>query len=208
MLWLVKIWVITPIQQLLYGTPVFIILKYEVTISFIMDYQNLNQKIIRNPYPMPIIGNTIQKLEVLQYSISLDLNMGYYTIDIFPNSSDIITIVAEFDKLGYNRFLIWPCASGYIFQANVDELPSYIKGVKMYIDGILVLVLYWLYKDCLTQYNPFCTSIISSNQITKEYSDNFIINHGHFYQRRTYVGWRTFHDEFIIAKSLYPYFIF
>ena len=97
---------ITPIQQLLYGTPVFIILKYEVTISFIMDYQNLNQKIIRNPYPMPIIGNTIQKLEVLQYSISLDLNMGYYTIDIFPNSSDIITIVAEFDKLGYNRFLI------------------------------------------------------------------------------------------------------
>ena len=71
-----------------------------------MDYQNLNQKIIRNPYPMPIIGNTIQKLEVLQYSISLDLNMGYYTIDIFPNSSDIITIVAEFDKLGYNRFLI------------------------------------------------------------------------------------------------------
>ena len=48
----------------------------------------------------------MKKLEGFHYAVTLDPNMGYYTIDIFPNSSDIITIVAEFDKLGYNRFLI------------------------------------------------------------------------------------------------------
>ena len=31
------------------------------------------------------------------------------------------------------------CASGEIFQAKLDELLSYIKGFKTYIDYILVL---------------------------------------------------------------------
>ena len=31
------------------------------------------------------------------------------------------------------------CASGDIFQAKVDNLLGYIKGIKTYIDDILVL---------------------------------------------------------------------
>ena len=70
-----------------------------------------------------------------------------------------------------------------------------------------VLVRYWFSKDCLTQLNPFCAYIISSNQITRAHSDNIIINNGHCSQRITSVGWCKCHDKFRIATSLYPYFI-
>ena len=49
------------------------------------------------------------------------------------------TIVTEFGKLKYNRLPMGMCASGGIFQAKVDDLLGNIKGIKTYIDDILVL---------------------------------------------------------------------
>ena len=60
---LVEIGVLTLVQYSKYGTPVFVIPKKEVTVRFITDYHRLNHKLVRKPYSLPRIGNTIQKLE-------------------------------------------------------------------------------------------------------------------------------------------------
>ena len=51
-------------------------------------------------------------------------------------------IVNEFGKFRYNCLPMGICALGYIFQAKVDELLGEIKGVKTYIDDILVFTKY------------------------------------------------------------------
>ena len=66
--------------------------------KFITDYFMLNQKLVRNPYPLHRIENKIHKLEYLQYVTALDINMGYYTIRTLPASKGMMTIVTEFDK--------------------------------------------------------------------------------------------------------------
>ena len=81
----------------------------------------------------------MQKLEILHYATSLDLNMGYYTIRIYPNIQDTTTIITEFCKLRYNRLPMDMCTLGDIFQAKVEKLLSEIEGIKTYIDDILVL---------------------------------------------------------------------
>ena len=63
--------------------------------------------------------------------------MGYYTIRISSANQDRMTIVTKFGKFRYNRLPMGICASGYIFQAKVDELLSDIEGVKTYIDDNL-----------------------------------------------------------------------
>ena len=65
--------------------------------------------------------------------------IGYYTIRISLASPDMKTIVTEFGKFRYNRLPMGMCASGDIFQANVDKLLGDTKGVKTYINGIYVL---------------------------------------------------------------------
>ena len=59
---LVKIVVLTPVQQSQYSTPVFIMPDKEWTVRFITQYLRLNQQLVRNPYPLPRIGKTIQQL--------------------------------------------------------------------------------------------------------------------------------------------------
>ena len=65
--------------------------------------------------------------------------MGYYTIRLSPASQDMTTIVAEFEGFIYNRLPMGMFYFGDIFQAKVDELPGDIKGVKAYIDDIIIL---------------------------------------------------------------------
>ena len=57
---LVKIGLLTTVQ---YSTPVIIFPKKEDTVRFIIDYCRINQKLFRNPYPLPRICETMQKLK-------------------------------------------------------------------------------------------------------------------------------------------------
>jgi hypothetical protein len=136
---LVNIGVLDRVEQSEYGTPVFIIPKKEGTVRFLTDFRQVNKTIVRKPYPIPRIGETMQQLEGFQFASALDLNMGYYTIALAESSKDITTIVTEFGKFRYNKLPMGMCISGDTFQAKVNELLGDIEGVKAYIDDILVL---------------------------------------------------------------------
>ena len=136
---LVDIGVLTPVQESRYGTPVFIIPKKEGTVRFITDFRRVNKNVVRKPYPIPRIGETMQQLEGFQFATALDLNMGYYTIQLDAASKEITTIVTEFGKFQYNVLPMGLVVSADIFQAKVNELLGDIEGVKAYIDDILVL---------------------------------------------------------------------
>ena len=134
---------ITTVQQSQYSTPVFMIPKKEETVIFMIDYRRINRQLVRKPYPSPRIGETMHKLEGFQYATALNLNMGYYTIRLFPDIQYMTTTVTEFGKFRYNCLPMGMCASGDIFLTQVDKLLGDIEGVKTYIDNILVLS-----KDC------------------------------------------------------------
>ena len=130
---------ITPVQQLEYGTPVFKIIEEGGAVRFITDQRKLNHKIVRKPCTLPRIGDTMQQLELFQYSMAIDLNMVYYIIQIFPVIRNPKTIVTEFGKFRYNKVLIGLCVSKDMFQDKINEIPGGIKVDKAYIYNILVL---------------------------------------------------------------------
>ena len=79
-------------------------------------------------------------MEGFQYATTLDLNMGYYTIQLSPKSKDLTTIVTEFGKFRCNVLPMGLCISGGIFQAKVNELLGDIEGLYAYIDDILLTI--------------------------------------------------------------------
>ena len=69
---LVKMGVLTPVQQSQYDTNVFIVPKKESTVRFITGYCRLNQKLVRKPYPLSRICETMKQLEGFT---ALDISM-------------------------------------------------------------------------------------------------------------------------------------
>ena len=104
-----------------------------------MEYINLNQQLVINPYPIYIKVKNIHRLEVFQYVTELDINIGQYTIYIFTRSQDMTIIVTEFGQSRYNRLLMVIGDNGYIFKDKLDKILGYIKVLKTYNDNILVL---------------------------------------------------------------------
>ena len=81
-----------------WAAPTFIIPKKDGTVRFISDFRELNKRIKRKPYPIPKIQDLMQKIKGFQYGTSLDLNMGYYHIELSPQSKQICTIVLPWGK--------------------------------------------------------------------------------------------------------------
>ena len=81
----------------------------------------------------------MKQLEVLQFATTLDITMGYYTIQLDEKYKYVMTIVTEFGKLQYNVLPMGLGISGDIFQTKVNKILVNIKGVKTYIDYMLVL---------------------------------------------------------------------
>ena len=134
-----KIGVLERVQESEWGTPVFIIPKNEGTVCFLTDFRKVNGQIVRKPFPIPKIADTLQQLEGFKYATALDLNMGYYTIPLSECSKNITTIVTEFGKFRYTCLPMGMVISGDVFQSKVYDLIGDIDGVRTYIDDILCI---------------------------------------------------------------------
>ena len=90
-----------------WAAPTFLILNKDITVRFILDFRKLNKPIKRKPYPIPKIQDLLLELEGFQYATALDLDMGYYHIEIEPESSRLCKIVLPWGKYKYRKLHTW-----------------------------------------------------------------------------------------------------
>ena len=65
-----------------WASPKFIILKKNVSIRFLTDFREVNKRLIQTPWPLAKISTILQELDAFMWATSLDLNMGYYHIQL------------------------------------------------------------------------------------------------------------------------------
>ena len=101
---LVKIGVLHKVNCFEWGASTFVIPKKDQTVIFVTNFRQLNKQIKRKPHPIPKIQYLLIKLKGFTFTTSLDLNMGYYHINLTPSSSALCTIVLAWDKYKYLKF--------------------------------------------------------------------------------------------------------
>ena len=79
------------------------------------------------------------KLEGFKYATSLDLNMGYYHIELNPDSWKLCTIVLPWGKYEYLRLPMGLCNSPDIFQEKMSTLIHDLEFVRAYIEDLLAI---------------------------------------------------------------------
>ena len=73
------------------------------------------------------------------YASTLDLNMGYFTIRLDPDSQKICTIILPWGKYSYLRLPMGVSGSPDIFQEKMSDLIRALHYVRTYIDDLLVI---------------------------------------------------------------------
>ena len=101
--------------------PTFIIPKKNGTLHFLYHFIELNKKIKSKPFPIPKTQDLLFKLEGFKYTLSLDLNMGYYHIKLCPFSRKICTILLSLGKYEYQKLPMCLSNSPDIFQEKNEQ---------------------------------------------------------------------------------------
>ena len=136
---LVKFGVLRKVNKSEWGSPVFVIKKPDDSLRSLADLRKVNSMIKRCPYPIPKIQDMLLKLEGFRWATSLDLNMGYYHIELTPDASKICTVVLPWGKYEYLRLPMGLCNSPDIFQEKMSELMEGLEFAKAYLDDLLVI---------------------------------------------------------------------
>ena len=119
---LVEIGVLKRQPESEWGSPAFIIPKSNGTVRFLGDFREVNKRIVRNPFPIPKITDVLQQLEEFTWASALDLNMGYFTIRLNPDSQKICTIVLPWGKYSYLRLPMGVAGAPDIFKEKMLDL--------------------------------------------------------------------------------------
>ena len=85
-------------QESEWASPSYIVPKKNKIVCFLSDFWEVNKRIVRIPFPIPKLSMVLQELKRFTYATALDLNMGYYTIRLDPDSSKICTIIFPWGK--------------------------------------------------------------------------------------------------------------
>ncbi len=88
---------------------------------------------------LPKISTVLQELERFTYATTLDLNMGYYTIRLDPDSSKICILIFSWGKYSYLWLPMGIAGSPDIFQAKMSTLMVALKFVRAYLEYLLCI---------------------------------------------------------------------
>ena len=88
---------------------------------------------------MPKINEMLLKLKGFKYATSLDLNMGYYHIQLRKNASNLCIIILMWGKYRYKRLPMGVANSPEIFQQKMNDLFHGLDFIRSYIYDILIL---------------------------------------------------------------------
>ena len=113
--------------------------KSDQTIRFVTDFRRLNSQIKRKPYPLPKIQDLLKKMEGFQCATALNVSMGYWHIELCPETQKICTVVLPWGKYKYTKMPMGVSAAPDIFQEKMYSLTEGLEHVRCYLDDLLVL---------------------------------------------------------------------
>jgi hypothetical protein len=123
------------------ASPFFFIKKKDGKLRPVQDYWVLNKATIKNQYPLPLIGDTIDKLRGAKVFTKFDVRWGYNNMRIKKGDKWKATFKTPVSLFEPTVMYFGLCNSPATFQAMMNHLFKDLidKGVVVvYMDNILI----------------------------------------------------------------------
>ena len=107
-------------------------------IRICIDPKHLNESLKDFRYPIPSLNELRQDLKDAKYFSVLDLKDGFWHIDLDEDSRKLCSFSTPFGLYQFNRLPFGIKIASEIFQKYMSDTFGDLKGVKFYIDDLII----------------------------------------------------------------------
>lgn len=124
-----------------YASPVVVVRKKNGTNRLCVDYRELNAKIVKDRYPLPIIEEVLEELSSARVFTTLDLKNGFFHVGVDEQSRACTAFVTPDGHYEFLRVPFGLCNSPAVFQRFINSVFSELiraKVVVVYMDDLII----------------------------------------------------------------------
>ncbi|KAI4473341.1 hypothetical protein M0802_016173 [Mischocyttarus mexicanus] len=124
-----------------YSSPVVVVPKKDGTYRVCVDYRRLNEKVIRDRFPMPLIEDCLDALTQAVVFSTIDLENGFFHVKIEEDSRKFTSFVTPDGQFEFLRTPFGLCNSPASFLRFIDEVFGDLvrkKIVLTYMDNLII----------------------------------------------------------------------
>jgi len=125
-----------------YASPIVIVPKKDGSFRVCVDYRRLNNKIIKDCYPLPLIEDQLDKLQETRIFSTLDLNNGFFHVAMDEESIKYTYFITPEAQYEFMKTPFGLCIAPPVFQHFINHV---FKGIMrmgyllIYMDDLIII---------------------------------------------------------------------
>lgn len=120
---------------------VVVVKKRDGTPRVCIDYRALNQTVVKDHYPLPLIDDILDRLQDARVFNSIDLKNGFFHVPVRENDRKYTSFVTHNGQYQFLRVPFGFCNSPAVFQRFINMIfnDMTMKGIALpYVDDLII----------------------------------------------------------------------
>lgn len=117
-------------------SPLVVANKANGEIRLCVDLRRVNQAVIRERHPMPVIEDVLAKVGRGSVWSTLDVKDAFFLLELDEASRDIVTFISHRGLYRFKRLPFGLVSAPEIFQRTMDEILADCDGAYWYLDDV------------------------------------------------------------------------
>ena len=124
-----------------YSSPIVLVKKKNGELRLCVDYRELNKRMVKDRYPLPLIDDHLDSLRGKNYYTCIDLKDGFHHVKVADQSQKYTSFTTPLGQFSYLRMPFGICNGPSIFQRFVNNVFQDLikqKRIIVYFDDIVI----------------------------------------------------------------------
>ena len=112
--------------------------KRSGAVRICVDLKPLNESVVREPHPIPKVGDTLALLYGVTVFSKLDANSGFWQIPLSETSCPLTMFITPFGRYHFNKHPFGISCAPELFQRRMNTILQGLEGMVCLMDDVLI----------------------------------------------------------------------